>query len=174
MTLKDLLSLEETAQVLHKSVQTVRRMIKRGNLAVERIRTPQGFQYAIPRTELPLEKFEPNLERLELREELLTPLPHPTPPPFSFSQLIPPLDRVEPQRYLANDHYSLELDSKKTAAAAPPSFPYADWMALLHHQHKEKMMLIHILEKLQDELRQERQQKEEKHKSLLARLLGWF
>jgi hypothetical protein len=54
---KDYLTLQDTAVMLGKSVQTVRRMIKRGDLKAQRIRTPQGFHYVVDREDLGIEVF---------------------------------------------------------------------------------------------------------------------
>lgn len=46
------LTIHEAAKKMGKSVQTLRRMIKRGLLPHEQIRTPQGFSYLIPQEAL--------------------------------------------------------------------------------------------------------------------------
>lgn len=49
---KDFLTLQEAAVLIGKSVQTVRRLIKKGDLKAQRIKTPQGFHYVIQRENL--------------------------------------------------------------------------------------------------------------------------
>ena len=43
----DLLTIHEAASQLGKSPQTIRRMIKRGEIRARRVKTPQGFHYVI-------------------------------------------------------------------------------------------------------------------------------
>lgn len=47
MDQKSYLNLEEVAGITNKSIQTLRRLIKKGDLMAKRIKTPQGFQYVV-------------------------------------------------------------------------------------------------------------------------------
>lgn len=47
MDQKSYLNLEEVAGITNKSIQTLRRLIKKGDLLAKRIKTPQGFQYVV-------------------------------------------------------------------------------------------------------------------------------
>lgn len=163
----DVLTLQEVADMLGKSTQTIRRMIKKGELRAQRIKTAQGFQYGIYREQvesvLPrhspssvseleaetprvtVEKAQPDEEKPVLTSQLDT----------GRSPLVTPAD-VE--AFLGNDYFTVE--------PSPVRNPLADLQPLLEMQHREKMQLLHILEALQVELRRER----EKPKSLWA----WF
>jgi excisionase family DNA binding protein len=158
---QDVLTLQEVAELLGKSTQTIRRMIKKGDLKAQRIRTAQGFQYGIYREQVPYSpsfsapiqstqhEAEKRLEQapvqvlasqLDTREEAL-------------------VTQADVDSYLENDFYVLEPQSRQTE--------HEEFGQLLENQHREKMLLIHILEALQVELREERA----KPKSIFAWIL---
>lgn len=145
----EVLSLQETADLLGKSTQTVRRMIKKGELQAQRIRTPQGFEYGIYR--------EYVAARLpgQMAAHLGVQLPGQpayqatgqaaiqTPYQMTSHQPVVMLDEAaaqeEMESFLENDFYVLEARESQEE---------------IHH--RETMMLIHILERLQAELSAER------------------
>ena len=47
------ISIQEAAKLMRKSTQTVRRMIKRGEISAQQVKTPQGFQYILEKSSLP-------------------------------------------------------------------------------------------------------------------------
>ena len=67
---KDLVTIQEAALLMGKSVQTLRRMIRKGELHSQRMKSPQGFRYLLDRDELgiPPKKFEPEVPRQEASE----------------------------------------------------------------------------------------------------------
>lgn len=176
---QDFLTLEEAAKGLKKSAQTVRRMIKRGELPAKRVKTPQGYNYVVNREDI----FQSQSETLAPEEPISveeTPVPvgpekstvapeFETKPESSFQLpfTLPPLPTQKVDRalenlpfeaWVENDYFDVERTSIDTM------------MKVLELQHKEKMMLIHILEKLQDELNKP----SEPSPSLLERLRRWF
>ena len=79
------MTLNEAADRMGKSVQTLRRMIRKGELQTERIETPQGFQYwvHVETTEAapePEQQLEPEIEVIpETKIEMPEPQPMPEP-----------------------------------------------------------------------------------------------
>jgi excisionase family DNA binding protein len=154
---QDVLTLQEVAELLGKSTQTIRRMIKKGDLKAQRMRTAQGFQYGIYReqvqhspslsarettTQAPIQSTHHLAEEqlVEAASELLT------------SRLDTPQEAMVTQEdiesFLENDFYVLEPQTRQTELE--------EFKQHLDNQHREKMLLIHILEALQVELREER------------------
>lgn len=153
------LSLQEVAETLGKSAQTIRRMIKKGDLRAERIRTPQGFQYAVPKAQIPDPRHPPEpLHEQALTSQTLTGYESPL-----TSQK--PLPREEPsvETFLENDFFILEPvqnDSTPTPLSATKEAELTQHIGeLVHLHHKEKMLLITILERLQAELAMERERR---------------
>lgn len=144
-----MLTLQEVAELLGKSTQTIRRMIKKGDLKAQRIRTAQGFQYGIYREQVQQSTDHAPIqtpshvaeERLvEAHDQVLT------------SQLDSGHEAMVTQEdiesFLENDFYVLEPQNRQTELE--------EFKQHLDNQHREKMLLIHILEALQVELREER------------------
>lgn len=150
---KDFLTLEEAARALKKSTQTIRRMIKKGELQAQRIKTPQGFHYVVRRDETmfynsPIQNAEEPQQIEEIpvlinqnenltNQNVVEPLPEPV-------QV--PLDKTE----------------QKTVYYFPPLPPSPgveakDLLRLIERQHREQLGLIRIIERLQAELHNERQ-----------------
>ena len=160
------LTLQEAADLLGKSTQTVRRLIKKGELQAERVETPQGFQYAVfkasmiarfPRvmgvpTPPPLTIQTP-IQHVQAVEEVPTPSPAPMPQPV-------PLKKEDPRILLENEYYYFEPSPPPTQMVQPvdkESVSSRQLFELVQLAHKEKLMLITILERLQAELERERQ-----------------
>ena len=81
-----LVTLNEAADRMGKSVQTLRRMIRKGELQTERIETPQGFQYwvHVETTEAapePEPHIEPEVELVQPEMPKPEPMPQPAPEP---------------------------------------------------------------------------------------------
>lgn len=142
----DVLTLQEVADLLGKSTQTVRRMIKKGDLKAQRIKTSQGFQYGIYRAQIEAETavqasgyapthestpvtetlgagqavdVQRNAEKQHLTSQLVTP----------FRQ--PLVTAVDVQSFLGPEFFEKELQR------------------MLETQHREKMTLLRILELMQ-------------------------
>jgi len=149
---KDFLTLEEAARILKKSTQTIRRMIKKGELQAQRLKTPQGFHYVMRREDVFYNSPIQNAEEAQQIEEipvlinqtqnltnqnLVEPLPEPV-------QV--PLDKMEPKTVF----YFPPLPPT-------PSVQAKDLLRLIERQHREQLGLIRIIERLQEELHNERQ-----------------
>lgn len=167
MSSQDFLTLEEAAKGLKKSVQTVRRMIKRGEIPAKRVKTPQGFNYVVNREDVYVNLFEQNeQDEQEKREESapevpvepvaveeakpVGPSPEHTPEPIPFTFVFPPLPTT-PVPTPQVEEASLETLTENDYFRVEP-LSAEPFMKIIDMQHKEKMMLIHILEKLQEEL----------------------
>lgn len=185
----DVLTLQEVAELLGKSTQTIRRMIKKGDLKAQRIRTAQGFQYGIYRAQvqhfpalstaqtsgqasvqvstlMPTQRrVEQSIEALEeaesegLTSQLVRPIEEAREPTRE-----PLMTREDVEAFLENDFYVLEPLGEKAGGPGVAGASGVDYARMMETQHREKMMLIHILEALQAELREERA----KPKSLFA------
>lgn len=162
----EFLSLQEVADELGKSTQTIRRMIKKGEIRAERIRTPQGFQYAIERGALgntrPVREPNPSPARMDM-EEKLTSQDLTEYETALTSQNVHPLEDNS-SSFLENDFYILE--PSRSPQSSRDSLTHGQLMDLVYMHHKEKLMLITILERLQAELAEERRTK----KKSLSRL----
>ncbi len=189
------LTLQEASELLRKSPQTLRRMIKKGELKAERIRTPQGFQYAINRAQLPHFTEAPSPASSPVTSPALTDHDQPL-----TSQKIPPfeaqiLDRFDasslpkntrpreerPEVFLENDFYILDAelptmnrDPQSAPSIVESALNESRMAELVYMHHKEKMMLITILERLQAELYAEKQNRKGFFERLLACLDAWF
>lgn len=145
---KDFLTLEEAARALKKSTQTIRRMIKKGELQAQRIKTPQGFHYVVRRDET---MFSNSPIQNELEPQYVEEIPvlinqNENPTNQNTVELLPepveaPLDKIE----------------QKTVYYFPPLPPSPgveakDLLRLIERQHREHLGLIRIIEKLQEEL----------------------
>ena len=96
-----LVTLHEAADRMGKSVQTLRRMIRKGELQTERVQTPQGFQYWVnlETTEAgPEPEIEPEFE------------PEPEPEPEPKVELAP---KVEPELKLETPVHSKEAHEER-------------------------------------------------------------
>ncbi len=148
MNQQDFLTLEEAAKGLGKSAQTVRRMIKRGELPAKRVKTHQGFQYVVNRDDVYSKEPEADLQIFSNSpiQNSIEPL-HEEPESSAPIQVPILTSRSDLEPLLENDFYT--LDRNPAAAPQPGSIQL---MKIIELQHKEKMMLIHILERLQGEL----------------------
>lgn len=161
---KDFLTLEEAAHALKKSTQTIRRMIKKGELQAQRIKTPQGFHYVVRRAEVsgmieaepivetvfynsPIQN-EPEPQQEEEKDVLINQtqiLTNQNPVPPIPEPVQAPLDKKEPVVF-----YFPPLPPA-------PSVEARDLLRLIERQHREHLGLIRIIERLQEELHNERQ-----------------
>ncbi|QQR54644.1 helix-turn-helix domain-containing protein [Candidatus Peregrinibacteria bacterium] len=141
-----LLTLQEAADLLGKSTQTVRRLIKKGELSAKQVQTPQGFQYAVSKASMAL-----RFPRLQIQQIERVEIPG-----------YPPLQEVssKPEVFLENDYYVLEstpLPHPLDTALDKETVSSRQLFELVQLAHKEKLILITILERLQAELQHERQ-----------------
>ena len=164
----DYLTLQEAADLLGKSTQTVRRLIKKGELQAQRLQTPQGFQYAVLRSSMTARFVRvPNvpyvnsptvqpgvaaeMKQAETEEPIVEAVGTDW-SPFLTTQHAASKEVAEtPESFLENDYYLVEpspMDTTNVSSRQLLEFAQA--------AHKEKLMLITILERLQAELERER------------------
>lgn len=152
---EDFLTLQDAAKHLGKSVQTVRRMIKKGELLAQRIRNPQGFHYVIRPEDLGVSVFSNSTTQnevepqVEAKNEVLT----------NQTQILTSQSEVQPQVKAVFDG----VDKKE------PVEP----QILVNNEkmhHEEKMMLFKIIERLQAQLDSERR----KPRTFMAYLMERF
>lgn len=169
MTDQPFLNLEEAALLLKKSTQSLRRLIKKGKLPAQQVKTPQGFRYILRREDLaalkekvgkklfynlPIQNAEFPLQDKEKR--------------VLINQNQIPTNQTHFKPHQENKFLTIDISKLKMASQSRPS--PAEYMKIFETQAKEKMMLIHILARLQAELALERR----KHRSFLERLGDWL
>lgn len=147
---QNFLSINEAARKLQCSTQTVRRMLKRGEIQAEKMKTPQGYQYIIPLSEL-----EEHLPTSQLNQ---------------LSQQVDQLDmQMDSQRGscagLGDVIKSVNGVVRSTDQSTNPVSS-----SVLIQLNKENIKLIELCQKLQVELDQEKR----KPRSFLAHLFDWF
>lgn len=188
---KDFLTLEEAAQTLKKSTQTIRRMIKKGELQAQKIRTPQGFHYVVSREEVlgsaeaPISEPEENpiIERED--EELMfsnSPIQNTEEPQLekendvliNQTQILTNQNPVEP----IPEPVQVPLDKMEPKTVfyfpplpTPPAVETKELLKLIERQHREHMGLLRIMEQLQQELFAERHKPQ---KGRWERFLAWL
>lgn len=189
--LPELLKLHDAALLLDKSEQTVRRMIKKGEIEAKRMKTPQGFHYLIPSESLKAYASEQRENGLQTelehdieggdfltsqqpvttsqndalisRNETLT---NQTENPTSQDQNLTSQNDVSPsQQPVAASQSSGQVNPHEKLMEDAANF-----QDLTKKHHDEKMALYRILEKLQVELDQERK----KPRSLFAYFMDWL
>lgn len=185
MSQQDFVTIEDAARALNKSAQTVRRMIKKGELPAQRVKTPQGFNYIIRKEDVypdgenvsrKIEEADGRGTLIEKREEVFSDV-QPSEEMFSNPPIqnpIPPQQKKEEMVLISqNQNLTSQNDLKpliETAFRAIDRNMPSPLIKIIEMQHQEKMMLIHILESLQAELNQ----KNEKPQPLLDRIVNWF
>ncbi len=165
---KDFLTLEEAAHALKKSTQTIRRMIKKGELQAQRVRTPQGFHYVVRRDDIvPVESEAPKAEETVENVFYNSPIQN-----AEESQQEEPNDVLTNQTQILTNQNQVQpvpgpvqvpLDKNQPITFYFPPLPPApsveakDLLRLIERQHREHLGLIRIIERLQEELHHERQ-----------------
>ena len=158
---KDFLTLEEAARILKKSTQTIRRMIKKGELKAQRLKTPQGFHYVVTRAELAL--------LVEGMPELMfsnSPIQNGSEPqyveeiPVLINQNENPTNQNLVEPLPEPVQVPLDKTEQKTVFYFPPLPPSpgataSDLLRLIERQHREQLGLIRIIERLQEDLRRQ-------------------
>ncbi len=167
---RDFLTLQEAAILLGKSVQTIRRMIKKGELKSQKIKTPQGFHYVIKKEDLGIQMFsnspiqnddpaeeEAVEEDLTNQNEILT---NQTAVEVHVEADSEPIDKNVP----------VEVENPSPSLCEKCEEHENKLSEVLGSQHREKMALIRILGKLQSELDYERR----KPRSFIGHLMDWL
>lgn len=165
---KDFLTLEEAAHALKKSTQTIRRMIKKGELQAQRVRTPQGFHYVVrrddiiieesPKVEMPVENVFSNSP---IQNYIEPQYEEPNDVLINQTEILTNQNPIE----LVPEPVQVPLDKNQPITFYFPPLPPApsveakDLLRLVERQHREHMGLIRIIERLQEELHHERQRR---------------
>jgi excisionase family DNA binding protein len=178
MTSADFLTIHEAAMKLGKSSQTIRRMIKRGDIRARRVKTPQGFHYVIKKDELPLGKLKvpEYIPPIEESEEFLTSTLKAHAHQVEV-EANAQAEAVEAARVAPTVQVVPALQVVPTVQVAPPQTEvveaqelFSRFLTILERNHEEKTHLLHLAERLQSELDLERR----KPRSLFAYLMDWF
>lgn len=191
---QDLLTLEEAARTLKRSTQTIRRMIKKGELQAQRIKTPQGFHYTVRREHVQslLEWTVPEGEEPEIEEPenmfSNSPIQNAD---FAESTAektvlinqnqIPtnqtPFEPIQEPVNSSSDKMEQKVVYYFPPLPPSPSVNNDALLKLLERQHREHMGLIRLVEQLQSTLHaQVEHQKPQAHatKGRLKRFLSWL
>jgi len=159
---KDFITIQEAAEYLGKSAQTIRRMIKRGDLNAKRIKTPQGFHYVLPREEIEYKPARPKVVEKTPEEMLDNTIVEKS----VEAQVIEEIIQATSQNELLTNQQPVEPQKQ----APKPTVDKSDVIELLNRHHKENILMLRIIDKLQRELDSERR----RPKSLLAYFFDWL
>ncbi|MBI4127230.1 helix-turn-helix domain-containing protein [Candidatus Peregrinibacteria bacterium] len=150
---KTYLSLPEVSHIMNKSVQTLRRLIKKGDLNAKRIKTPQGFHYVVHPDTLaeigygsspkPMFYNSPIQNTIIPQEEALEDVA-----PYQVENLYRRTE-LEPQEEA--DYYPLDIQEPKMLRDTNINADSA------RREHDEKMFFYSIIERLQNDLRLEKE-----------------
>jgi len=194
---KKFLSIHEAAEYIEKSTQTIRRMIKRGDIQAQRVKTPQGFHYVVAAEDLVV--FKKKSKKLVKKMLSNSPIQVWDNSPIQNEETpqIEALDAVliNQNKMLINQHSfgvheeannqaidkfeeSIPTNQTEEVPVTEPGKPLIDkielndgqFWELLKKQHEEKMMMLGILERLQMELDFEKK----RPRSFFAHLMDWL
>lgn len=166
---KDYLTLQDAAVLLGKSVQTVRRMVKKGEIKAQRIRTPQGFHYVVKREDLGIQMLynspiqNGDTVEEEAEKEVLT----------NQTEILTNQTDVETHKkadFEAIDKKDDDLSSDPIVENSNNQVGSEVFIKIIEAQHAEKLFLIQILDRLQRELDCERR----RPRTFFAYLIDWF
>ncbi|MFT7184499.1 MAG: excisionase family DNA binding protein [Oceanicoccus sp.] len=161
---KDFVTIQEAAEYLGKSSQTIRRMIKRGDLEAKRINTPQGFHYVIARDDVTMNGF---IKRSSPSKTTPKKILHKTTVEKPIQA-----DSIEAKETLTNQNLiptSQNSEEPINKATIPP-IDSNELIKVLDRHHKENVLLFRVIEKLQSELDRERR----RPKSFIAYFFDWL
>lgn len=166
---KDFITIQEAAEYLGKSAQTIRRMIKRGDLNAKRIKTPQGFHYVLPREEI---EFKPKvIKPMEIIEEPKEidekPMLHKT---IVENPSEPQIDAAKPNPTSQNELLTRQQPIKQEDKAKSAPIDKSQLIEVLNRHHKENMLMLRVIDHLQRELDHERR----RPKTLAAYFFDWL
>jgi len=174
---KDFYTIHEAADTMGKSPQTVRRMIKKGDLDAQRIKTPQGFHYVVrrdaivvPKRKKNVSQVAPPVEMIEVQmptEEIVqksVPLEVPVEMLDNSYVQNPPAPLVEAEKTVLTNQNEIPTSQNEVKPHKKADFEGLD----MHH--REKLGLFKIIDSLQAELDRERR----KPRSLMAYFMEWL
>lgn len=191
---QDFLTLEEAARTLKKSTQTIRRMIKKGELQAQRIKTPQGFHYTVQREHVQsllewtaVPEIEASKEPEKTVENMFSNSPIQN---DDFSQNLAEKTVLINQNEIPTNQNTIEpiqeplnppsdkIEQKVVYYFPPlppsPSVNNEALLKLLERQHREHMGLIRLVEQLQSELHARQEPHPHPTKGRLKRFLDWL
>jgi excisionase family DNA binding protein len=166
-------TLKEAAELLGKSTQTLRRMIKKDEIKHKRMKTPQGFHYVIPRSELPSAEPVKQEEKVEEKPPIQvlynSPIQNVEKPKITGEKnvlinqhsVLTSQSPVEPIVEAQNEAFDKILEKLEENGAMDARFA---------RMHDEKMGLILVVERLQTLLEKERR----RPRSFLAHVIDWW
>ena len=171
MTQNGFLSIHDAAEMIGKSPQTIRRMIKKGTIKAQKIKTPQGFHYVVKAADLT------TLSEDEVSEEatvkMLSDSTSQTPIQKDSKPVEEPIneDPTSQNKVLINQHSEKAAPERDldTLDKNTPSEP-EDCLELLHGAHIEKLFLMDLISRLQKELDRERR----RPRTLFGHLMDWI
>lgn len=152
---KNLMGLPEVSRIMNKSVQTLRRLIKKGDLNAKRIKTPQGFQYVVNPDVLSQMGYNIGIKPVFYNSTIQN-VPSPQEEavedvsPYQAENLY---SRIDLEPHSDTDFYHLDLQEPKMLRDSNRNID----LAVLAHE--EKMFLYSILERLQNDLSLEKEKK---------------
>jgi excisionase family DNA binding protein len=153
----DFLTLQEAALILKKSVQTVRRLVKNGEIPAQQISTPQGFHYLIPKDILRNNQRPTHMNLQEEKVVLTTRNPDPTTQDENLTT--------------QNPNPTSQTDSELPVLTTQNEIPTTQNLERILVGHfQEKQFLYRVLNQVQTELEYERR----RPRSLFAYLAEWW
>lgn len=174
--------------MMGKSPQTVRRMIKKGELDAQRIKTPQGFHYVVRRDAVGVPKAKRHVVMEEIpaaTEEIVQKSVAVEAPIQMLDNLYvqnPPAPLVEAtetvltnQTEILTSRNGLEVHKQADSEGLDKSVAEnvalrAELQSVNDMHHREKLGLFKIVDSLQAELDRERR----KPRSLMAYFMEWL
>ena len=149
------MGLPEVSRIMNKSVQTLRRLIKKGDLNAKRIKTPQGFQYVVNPDVLSQMGYNISVKPVFYNstiQNVLAPQEEAVEDvsPYQAENLY---SRIEFVPHADTDFYHLDLQEPKMLHDSNRDVDLAKLA------HEEKMFLYSILERLQSDLGFEKEKK---------------
>lgn len=151
----DFITIQEVARMMEKSIQTVRRMVKKGEISSQRVKTPQGFQYIVSRSDLAKMGYSEQKEMFS-DSTIQTTIQHSIDPHVdaeksnSTNQNEILISRTPKVVHRDAEKQSFDIQVPKIVVESHNERD--ELFAIIAGNHKEKIALYKIIEKMQDEL----------------------
>jgi excisionase family DNA binding protein len=169
---KDFITIQEASEHLGKSAQTIRRMIKRGDLVAKRIRTPQGFHYVLSKDQVFMDVFSSKVSKVK-NSPVLTEADDKVSMLSNTSVQKP----ISAQAEATEDSSTSQKQIPTNQSAQQPHTPAINSTVdrnklakVIERHHKENLFLFHVIERLQHELDNEKR----RPKSFFAYFFDWL
>lgn len=150
---KSFVSIQEAAGMMGKSVQTIRRLIKKGEIRAKRVKTPQGFNYIIELEDLPKNAGNDEfviLDNSPIQNELTQHVQAKVEPAPIQHEIL--TNQTPAQAHADADYYVLDIQKSEMSQNSNKQL-----LKILEDSHREKMFLMTLIQKLQEELKTERE-----------------